>query len=63
MLWLDKLALYFQILAIFFTFLVLKHLNKIEFKSSDDSYKPMKATGLAMLQEVCVESRIWMLNL
>ena len=32
MLWLDKLALFFQILAIFPTFLVLKHFQKWSLK-------------------------------
>ena len=32
MLWLDKLALFFQILAIFFAFLDLKHFQKWSFK-------------------------------
>ena len=32
MLWLDKLALFFQILAIFSAFLVLKHFQKWSFK-------------------------------
>ena len=43
MLWLDKLALFFQILAIFFCFFSLKTLPKMEFKTSDNSYKPIKS--------------------
>ena len=44
MLWLDKLALFFQILAIFNShFFSLKTLPKMEFKTSDNSYKPIKS--------------------
>ena len=46
MLWLDKLALFFQILAIFSTFFSLKTLPKMEFKTSDNSYKPIKSHWL-----------------
>ena len=46
MLWLDKLALFSQILAIFFRFLSLKTLPKMEFKTSDNSYKPTKTYRL-----------------
>ena len=45
MLWLDipyKLALFLQISAIFFAFFSLKTLPKMEFKTSDNSYKPIK---------------------
>ena len=45
MLWLDKLALFFQILAIFCIF-SLKTLPKMEFKYSDNSYKPIKSHSL-----------------
>ena len=45
MLWLDKLALFFQILAIFLLF-SRKTLPKMEFKTSDNSYKPIKSHWL-----------------
>ena len=45
MLWLDKLALFFQILAIFPAF-SLKTLPKMEFKTSDNGYKPIKSHWL-----------------
>ena len=38
MLWLDKLALFSHILAIFFAFFCLKTLPKMEFNTSDNSY-------------------------
>ena len=58
MLWLDKLALFFQILAIFSTFLVLKLLQKWSLKIQTIVTNQWKATGLAMLPEVYVESEI-----
>ena len=45
MLWLDKLALFLQILAIF-CFYSVKILPKMEFKTSDNSYKPIKSHWL-----------------
>ena len=53
MLWLDKLALFFQILAIFPTFLVLKHFQKWSLKLQTIVTNQQKATGLAMPPEVC----------
>ena len=53
MLWLDKLALFFQILAIFPTFLVLKHFQKWSLKLQTIVTNQYKATGLAMPPEVC----------
>ena len=60
MLWLEKLALFFQILAIFSTFLVLKHFQKWSLKLQTIVTNQQKLTGLAMPPEVCVESEIWM---
>ena len=63
MLWLDKLALFFQILAIFLCVFSLKTLPKMEFKTSDNSYKPIKSHWLgnaARSMCVYVESEIWM---
>ena len=63
MLLLDKLALFFQILAIFSTCLVLKHFQKWSLKLQTTVTNQWKATGLVMPPEVCVESEIWMYNL
>ena len=46
MLWLDKLALLFPYFGHFFHFFSLKTLPKMEFKTSDNSYKPMKSHWL-----------------
>ena len=46
MLWLDKLALFFQILAIFSAFFTLKTLPEMEFKTADNRYKPIKSHWL-----------------
>ena len=64
MLWLNKLALFFQILANFFACLVFKHFQKWSLKLQAIVTNQQKATGkrLAMPPEVrvCVETEIWM---
>ena len=59
MLWLDKLAIFFQILAIFPTFLVFKHFQKWSLKLQTMVTNTKKPVAWQCCQK-CVESEIWM---